>query len=102
MFDQALYPVQNEQEFQQVSSRIDAALASNRADLFLSSVAAKKLRVRQFEQVLALGLLGAEAEGLYKALPTGDQALIREKYLAGIEKVPADLRRRFLKVYAYY
>ena len=102
MFEQAVFPVQNEQGFQQMASRIDSALAPNRADLFLASVAGKKLRVRQFEEVLGKGLLGKGSAELYKALPTSDQALIREKYLARIEKVPADLRQRFLKVYAYY
>ena len=34
MFDQAVFPVQNEQKFQELSSRIDAAFAANRADLF--------------------------------------------------------------------
>jgi len=102
MFEQAVFPVQNEQEFQQLAARIEAALASNRADLFLSSVAAKRLRVRQFEQVLEKGLLGKDASGLYLGLTVSDQALIREKYLARIEKVPVELRQRFLKVYAYY
>ncbi len=102
MFEQAVFPVQNEQGFQQLSSRIDAAFAVNRADLFLASVAAKKLRVRQFELVLDKGLLGKDSPELYKALPISDQALIREKYLARIEKVPVELRQRFLKIYAYY
>jgi hypothetical protein len=102
MFEQAVFPVQNEQGFQQLSSRIDAAFAANRADLFLASVAARKLRVRQFEQILEKGLLGKDSPELYKALPTSDQSLIREKYLARIEKVPVELRQRFLKVYAYY
>jgi hypothetical protein len=102
MFEQAVFPVQNEQGFQQMASRIESALADNRADLFLASVAGKKLHIRQFDRVLELGLLGKDASALYKTLPTGDQALIREKYLAGIEKVPAELRQRFLKVYAYY
>ena len=81
MFDQAVYPVQHEQEFQELSMRIEAALAANRADLFLASVARKSLKIRQFDQVLARGLLGSDGEGLYSALPTSDQALIREKYL---------------------
>ena len=102
MFDQAVFPVKNEQQFQQLAARIDAAFASNRADLFLSSVASKKLHVRQFETILDKGLLGADGLELYKALPTSDQSLIREKYLARIEKIPADLRQRFLKLYAYY
>jgi hypothetical protein len=102
MFEQAAFPVQNEQVFQQMSARVEAAFAANRADLFLSSVAAKKLRVRQFELVLEKGLLGKDAAELYKGLPMGDQAMIREKYLAKVEKVPVELRQRFLKVYAYY
>jgi hypothetical protein len=102
MFEQATFAVQNEQQFQQLSSRIDAAFAANRADLFLASVAGKKFRVRQFEQILAAGLLGKDASELYAGLPTSDQSLIREKYLARIEKVPTELRQRFLKIYAYY
>ena len=102
MFEQATFPVQNEQGFQQLASRIEAAFAPNRADLFLAQVAAKKLRVRQFEEVLAKGLLGKDAPELYQALPTSDRSLIREKYLARIEKVPVELRQRFLKLYAYY
>ena len=102
MYAQAAFAVQDEQGFQQLASRIEAAFAANRADLFLASVASKKLRVRQFEQVLEKGLLGNDSPELYKALPTSDQALIREKYLARIEKVPFELRQRFLKIYAYY
>jgi hypothetical protein len=102
MFEQAVFPVQNEQGFQLMASRIDAAFAVNRADLFLASVASKKLRVRQFEQILAAGLLGKDAPELYQGLVTSDQAMIREKYLARIETVPVELRQRFLKVYAYY
>jgi len=102
MFDQAVFPVQNEQQFQELSKRIEAAFAANRADLFLSSVARKKLRVRQFEEILQRGLLGADSPELYKALPVSDQSMIREKYLARIEKVPVELRQRFLKLYAYY
>jgi hypothetical protein len=102
MFEQAVFPVQNEPGFQQLSSRIEAAFAANRADLFLASVAVKKFRIREFEQILAAGLLGKDSPELYATLPTSDQALIREKYLARIEKVPVELRQRFLKVYAYY
>jgi hypothetical protein len=80
----------------------DAAFDANRADLFLSSVAGKKLHIRQFEKVLDNGLLGPDAAELFKTLPTSDQALIREKYLSRIEKVPEELRQRFLKIYAYY
>ena len=102
MFEQAVFAVQNEQAFQQMAARIEASFAANRADLFLASVAGKGLKVRQFEKVLDKGLLGKDSTGLYQTLPTSDQALIREKYLARIEKVPVELRQRFLKIYAYY
>ncbi|HTJ29359.1 MAG TPA: hypothetical protein VL346_02610 [Acidobacteriaceae bacterium] len=102
MFEQAVFAVENQQAFQQLSGKIDAALAANRADLYLASVAGKKLRIRQFQEILAAGLLGKDAPALYSELATGDQALIREKYLAAIEKVPNDLRQRFLKLYVYY
>jgi hypothetical protein len=39
---------------------------------------------------------------LYAALPVSDQALTRERYLRLVEKVPAELRQRYLKAYAYY
>ena len=43
-----------------------------------------------------------EAIALYGGLPVSDQGLTRERYLRLVEKVPADLRQRYLKVYAYY
>jgi hypothetical protein len=102
MFEQAVFPVQKTAEYDQLAQRIEAALAPNRADLFLASVAQKKLKIRQFEQILSLGLLGPDSQELYRQLTVGDQSLLREKYLARIEKVPAELRERFMKVYAYY
>jgi hypothetical protein len=102
MFEQAVFPVQDQQGFQQLTTRIEAAFAANRADLFLAQVAGKKFRIREFEKILNAGFLGKDSAELYAALPTSDQSLIREKYLARIEKVPADLRQRFLKLYAYY
>ena len=102
MFEQAVFAVQNQQAYQQLSAKVDASLAANRADLFLASVAGKKLRIRQFQEIVAAGLLGKDAPALYSELAVSDQALIREKYLAAIEKVPGELRQRFLKLYAYY
>ena len=102
MFEQAAFAVENQQAYQQLAARVDSALAANRADLFLASVASKRRRIRQFEEILAAGLLGKDAPALYAQLATSDQALLREKYLAQIEKVPNELRQRFLKLYAYY
>jgi len=39
---------------------------------------------------------------LYEALPVSDQGLTRERYLRLVEKVPAELRQRYFRVYAYY
>jgi hypothetical protein len=61
-----------------------------------------KLRIRDFEGALHRGLMGKEAEGLYRALPVSDQALTRERYLQKVEAVALELRQRYLKVYAYY
>jgi len=102
MFEQARFPVEKTGEFGQLAQRIETAMAPNRVDLFLASVLQNKLKVRQFEQILAKGLLGPDALELYRQLTVGDQSLLREKYLARIEKIPAELRERFLKVYAYY
>jgi len=52
--------------------------------------------------VLSRGLLGKEAIALYQALPVSDQGLTRERYLRLVEKVPVELRQRYLKAYAYY
>jgi len=51
---------------------------------------------------LSRGLLGKEAIALYAALPVSDQGLTRERYLRLVEKVPLELRQRYLRVYAYY
>ncbi len=102
MFEQAAFPVQNEAAFAPLMSRMEAAFVASRVDLFLASVEARKLRVRQVEEIMAAGLLGEGASDLYGALPVSDQALFRERYLAHVERVSPDLRQRFLKVYAYY
>ena len=102
MFEQAVFPVQNPAVFEPLQGRVQAAFAANRVDLFLASVKARKLRVRQFEQILAAGLLGEDGSKLYESLPVSDQALMRERYLAQVERVPAELRQRFSGIYAYY
>ena len=102
MFEQAVFPVQSPAVFESLRGRVQAAFAANRVDLFLASVQARKLRVRQFEQILAAGLLGEDGSRLYESLPVSDQALMRERYLAQVERVPAELRQRFSGIYAYY
>ena len=102
MFEQAVFPVQQEAEFQQLQGRIAGAFSASRVDLFLAGVKAGKLRVRQFEQILAAGLLGEDGSQLYASLAVSDQALIRERYLAQVERVSTELRARFAGIYAYY
>jgi hypothetical protein len=102
MFEQATIAVQDEKTYAALHAQIDAKFASSDVEVFLNRVSRSKLRIRDFEGVLNRGLLGKEAIALYKALPVSDQGLTRERYLRLVEKVPADLRQRYLKVYAYY
>jgi hypothetical protein len=102
MFEQAAIAVQDEKTYAALHSQIDAKFAASDVEVFLNSVKRSKLRVRDFEGVLNKGLLGNEAIGLYKALPVSDQGLTRERYLRLVEKVPVELRQRYLKAYAYY
>jgi len=60
------------------------------------------LRIRQFEAVLALGLLGKSMAAKYGTLGDSDRSLIRELYLGRVERVPAELRQKYLRIYAYY
>ena len=58
MFEQTVLPVQNEQDYSEVADALDAAFAPGKVDHFLRQVQRAGLRVRQFEAVLANGLLG--------------------------------------------
>ena len=69
---------------------------------YLKRVQRAKLRVRDFEGLLQRGLLGAATAEAYRALGDSDRGQARELYLSLVEKVPLELRRRFLKLYAYY
>ena len=102
MFEQAAIAVQDEKTYAALHSQIDAKFAASDVEVFLNRVKRSKLRIRDFEGVLNRGLLGKEAIALYGGLPVSDQGLTRERYLRLVEKVPADLRQRYLKVYAYY
>ena len=102
MFEQAPIAVRNEEEYRRLHAVIDAAFDVRDVDVLLSKVTKARLRIRDFEAVLQRGFLGKDAPGLYHALPVSDQGLTREQYLRLVEKVPAELRHRYLKVYAYY
>ena len=102
MFEQAALPVQDEKTFASVHLALDAAFASTQVANFLRSVQRARLRARQFEAILAGGLLGAETPARYAALGDADRGQIREQYLRMVEQVDPEVRAKFLKVYAYY
>jgi hypothetical protein len=102
MFEQAMLAVQDEKTFAEVHSALEVAFARQKVESFLSSVQRNRLRARQFEAILASGLLGSEAPAKYAALGDSDRGQIREQYLSMVEKVDPAIRARFLKVYAYY
>jgi hypothetical protein len=102
MFEQAAIAVQDQKVFTQLHSMVDASFAPSDVEVLLSRVVKAKLPIRDFETVIRRGYLGKEALGLYQGLPVSDQALTRERYLKLVEKVPAGLRQRYFKAYAYY
>jgi hypothetical protein len=102
LHEQATIPVGDPQAFGAVRSAIEAAFSSAKVKSFLKAIQSAGLRIRDFEQVLRRGLLGAPAEGEYGRLSNGDQGMIRELYLASLEKVAPELRGEYAKIYAYY
>ncbi len=102
MFEQAAIAVRDEHGYQKLHALIDAAFVASDVEVFLDRVTRSKLRIRDYEAILKRGLLGSEAVALYEALPVSDQGLTRERFLRLVEKVPVELRQRYLKVYAYY
>ena len=102
MFEQAVLAIQDEKTFSEVHKALEAAFARQAVEGFLSSVQRNKLRARQFEAILASGLLGREAPAKYAELGDSDRGQIRERYLRMVEQVDPAIRAKFLKVYAYY
>jgi hypothetical protein len=102
MFEQAVLPVQNEQGFVEVKDALDAVFSPARVADFLRAIQRAGLRARQFEAVLAHGLLGKGVPARYGSLGDADRGQVRELYLRMVEQVAPELRAKFLKVYAYY
>jgi hypothetical protein len=102
MFEQVTIEVKDAEVYKKLHGMIDAAFDPSQVEVFLNRVKRAKLRVRDYETILGRGLLGKEAQTMYAALPVSDQGLTRERYLRLVEKVPVELRQRYLKVYAYY
>ncbi|MDR3738796.1 MAG: hypothetical protein P4L40_07230 [Terracidiphilus sp.] len=102
MFEQAAIAVQDEQGYQKLHTLLNAAFDARDVDVLLSRAQRSRVRIRDFESMLGRGYLGKEAQALYAALPVSDQALTRERYLQLVEAVPAGVRQRYFKAYAYY
>jgi hypothetical protein len=100
--EQATIPVADPQTFATVQSAIDQSFSSGKVADFFRSLEKSKLRIRDFEDVLKAGKMGQEAAAGYGKLGDGDQGMIREYYLASLEKVPMELRDKYFKIYAYY
>ena len=102
MYQQATIAVENVPVYTTVANAIQASFAPAAVDHFLGRVGQRKLRVRDFEQILAAGLLGSGTEAAYRQLGDSDRGQIRELYLHSLEQVEPGLRGKHLKVYAYY
>ncbi|MBB6145816.1 hypothetical protein HNQ77_003777 [Silvibacterium bohemicum] len=102
MYEQAVLPIRDEKTFSDVHGALKSAFAAKQVERFLNGVQRNKLRARQFEAILASGLLGPEAAAKYAALGDSDRGHIREQYLSMVEHVEPAIRAKYLKVYAYY
>ncbi len=102
MFKQAELPVQNAARFGEIKLSLEQTFAPANVAGYLRGLKGSKLRARDFEKVLANGLLGKNVAERYKQLPESDRGQVREIYLSLVERVPPELRAKFLTVYAYY
>jgi hypothetical protein len=109
MFEQATIKVEKEKEFEELKSALNRAFAPQVVEKYLKRVASAGLRIRDFDSVLAKGVLervgalaGTKAKDLYSALTVTDQAQMKEFYLFKIEEVGAELRAKYQKIYQYY
>jgi hypothetical protein len=102
MYQQPVLPISDPQPFNAVKGAIEASFASAHVAEFLRSLERSKLRIRDFEDVLVKGNLGANTAAEYGRLGDADQGQIRELYLASLEQVAPELREKFFKLYAYY
>jgi hypothetical protein len=102
MFEQAVLAVEDQPVFDEVLRAVEAVFAPADVAKLLRKVDKAKLRIRNFEGVLALGLLGEATPARYASLGNSDRGQVREQYLRLVEQVAPELRAKYLKVYAYY
>ncbi len=112
LFEKALIKVEHEKEFEELKGALARVLAPQKTEKFLKRIHSGGLRIRDFDLVLAKGVIereddilaksGNTAQKLYQALSVSDQAQMREFYLSLIEEVDPALRTKFQKLYQYY
>jgi len=102
MFQQAPLPIENPGVFEPVKAAIEASFAAPSVSKFLKRLENAKLRVRDFDKIREQGLLGEVVKSGYPQLGDSDCGHVRELYLWSVEQVPLELRKKYLKIYAYY
>ena len=105
-FEQATIPVQKQDTFSALKSRIEFVLQPANIDGFMKGVAKAGFPIRQWDKLLSAGLLDKQgsaltAKQLYAELSDSDKGLMREFYLTRIEQVPDAVREKHSKVYRY-
>ncbi len=104
-FEQATIPIEKKREFEQLRDSIDRVFTPPLVEKFLGGMKSKGINVRQFDRVLAEGLIDkhdpqvGSAAKLYEALTMTDQGQLREFYLERLEKVPVEFREKFSGIY---
>jgi len=109
-FQQGAIKIEREKEFGALRDALNRVFAPEGVEQFLKRLNSKGIRIRDFELVVAGGVLeqGDEflaksgARKLYEALPTSDRGQIREFYLSKVEEVAQEVRAKYQKLYRYY
>ena len=108
-FQQAVIKVENQKDFAEFRDAIDRIFTSPHVEKFLRALKKKDIGVRDFEAVLAGGLIegadgalakaGKTARELWESLPLSDQSQAKEFYLVRLEQVDVKWRAKFASVY---
>jgi hypothetical protein len=107
-FERATLKVENEKDFGELTLAIERVFRPEKVEALLKQIRSKGARIRDFEKILAGGVIekvdgsSTKARQLYEGLSQSDQAQVRELYLSKLEEVGEELRTRFKKLYQYY
>ncbi len=105
-FEQAQITVEKQETFAALEARVEETLAPQGIDAFMQGVMRAGFPIRQWEKLLAAGLLDKQgsaltAKQMYADLSESDRGLMREYFLTRIEQVPDAVREKYSKVYRY-